>query len=107
VPSNAIAGDVELCPVLPATTASTATSAVTVGSRTAGNWLSARMSSGTVIAMRPSFHADVIGHWRLVASIHTAWLYAIQLIEGEATNIKITRPLDLLLAEKILEERTA
>lgn len=31
---------------------------------------------------------------------------AIQLIEGEATNIKITRPLDMLLAEKILEERT-
>lgn len=30
---------------------------------------------------------------------------AIQLIEGEATNIKITRPLDMLLAEKILEER--
>lgn len=29
----------------------------------------------------------------------------IQLIEGEATNIKITRPLDILLAEKILEER--
>jgi 2-C-methyl-D-erythritol 4-phosphate cytidylyltransferase len=31
---------------------------------------------------------------------------AIQLIDGEATNIKITRPLDILLAEKILEERT-
>jgi 2-C-methyl-D-erythritol 4-phosphate cytidylyltransferase len=31
---------------------------------------------------------------------------AIQLIEGEATNIKITRPLDILLAEKILENRT-
>jgi 2-C-methyl-D-erythritol 4-phosphate cytidylyltransferase len=30
---------------------------------------------------------------------------AIQLIEGEATNIKITRPLDLLLAERNLEER--
>lgn len=29
---------------------------------------------------------------------------AIHLIEGEATNIKITRPLDILLAEKILEE---
>jgi len=28
----------------------------------------------------------------------------IQLIEGEASNIKITRPLDILLAEKILEE---
>jgi 2-C-methyl-D-erythritol 4-phosphate cytidylyltransferase len=31
---------------------------------------------------------------------------AIQLIDGEATNIKITRPLDILLAEKILEDRT-
>ena len=29
----------------------------------------------------------------------------IQLIEGEASNIKITRPLDILLAEKILEEK--
>ena len=29
---------------------------------------------------------------------------AIQLIEGEPTNIKITRPLDILIAEKILEE---
>jgi 2-C-methyl-D-erythritol 4-phosphate cytidylyltransferase len=29
----------------------------------------------------------------------------INLIEGEATNIKITRPVDLLIAEKILEER--
>jgi 2-C-methyl-D-erythritol 4-phosphate cytidylyltransferase len=29
----------------------------------------------------------------------------IHLIEGEPTNIKITRPIDLALAEKILEER--
>jgi 2-C-methyl-D-erythritol 4-phosphate cytidylyltransferase len=29
----------------------------------------------------------------------------IQLIEGESSNIKITRPLDLLIAEKVLEER--
>jgi 2-C-methyl-D-erythritol 4-phosphate cytidylyltransferase len=29
----------------------------------------------------------------------------IQLIEGEASNIKITRPLDILLAERIMEER--
>ncbi|HPZ88332.1 MAG TPA: 2-C-methyl-D-erythritol 4-phosphate cytidylyltransferase [Flavihumibacter sp.] len=28
----------------------------------------------------------------------------IHLIEGESTNLKITRPLDLLMAEKILEE---
>jgi 2-C-methyl-D-erythritol 4-phosphate cytidylyltransferase len=28
---------------------------------------------------------------------------AINLVEGEATNIKITRPVDLLIAEKILE----
>lgn len=29
----------------------------------------------------------------------------IHLIEGESSNIKITRPLDLLIAEKVLEER--
>ena len=29
----------------------------------------------------------------------------IHLVEGEETNIKITRPVDLLIAEKILEER--
>lgn len=29
----------------------------------------------------------------------------INLIEGEITNIKITRPLDLLIAERVLEER--
>jgi 2-C-methyl-D-erythritol 4-phosphate cytidylyltransferase len=29
----------------------------------------------------------------------------IHLVEGEASNIKITRPVDLLIAEKILEER--
>ena len=29
----------------------------------------------------------------------------INLIEGESTNIKITRPLDLMIAEKVLEER--
>ncbi|NII29886.1 2-C-methyl-D-erythritol 4-phosphate cytidylyltransferase [Pseudoflavitalea sp. X16] len=29
----------------------------------------------------------------------------IHLIEGEATNIKITHPIDVLIAEKILEER--
>ncbi len=29
----------------------------------------------------------------------------IHLIEGEATNIKITRPIDILIAEKIIEER--
>lgn len=30
----------------------------------------------------------------------------INLVEGEETNIKITRPVDLLIAEKILEERS-
>jgi len=29
---------------------------------------------------------------------------AIHLVEGEASNIKITSPLDLLVAEKLLEE---
>jgi 2-C-methyl-D-erythritol 4-phosphate cytidylyltransferase len=31
---------------------------------------------------------------------------SIHLVEGEATNIKITSPVDLLIAEKILEEKT-
>lgn len=31
--------------------------------------------------------------------------FAIHLVEGEPANIKITQPVDLLLAEKILEER--
>jgi 2-C-methyl-D-erythritol 4-phosphate cytidylyltransferase len=29
----------------------------------------------------------------------------INLVEGEATNIKITQPVDILIAERILEER--
>jgi len=29
----------------------------------------------------------------------------INLIDGDAGNIKITRPVDLLIAEKILDER--
>ena len=29
----------------------------------------------------------------------------IELVEGEPTNIKITQPMDLLIAEKVLEER--
>ncbi len=32
---------------------------------------------------------------------------AIHLVEGEATNIKITHPVDLLMAEKILEDRSS
>jgi 2-C-methyl-D-erythritol 4-phosphate cytidylyltransferase len=31
----------------------------------------------------------------------------VHLIEGEQTNIKITRPIDILIAEKILEERSS
>ncbi len=30
----------------------------------------------------------------------------IELVDGEATNIKITQPMDLLIAEKVLEERS-
>jgi 2-C-methyl-D-erythritol 4-phosphate cytidylyltransferase len=29
----------------------------------------------------------------------------INLVEGETTNIKITQPVDILIAERILEER--
>ena len=30
----------------------------------------------------------------------------IHLVEGESSNIKITRPIDVILAERILEERS-
>lgn len=39
------------------------------------------------------------------ASVLERWGSAIHLVEGEAENIKITRPVDLLVAEKILKER--
>ena len=39
------------------------------------------------------------------ASVVEAFGLKINLIDGEETNIKITRPVDLLLAEKILEHR--
>jgi 2-C-methyl-D-erythritol 4-phosphate cytidylyltransferase len=31
----------------------------------------------------------------------------VQLVEGEEDNIKITRPIDLLIAEKLMDERNA
>lgn len=39
------------------------------------------------------------------ASVLEKYGGAIHLVEGEAGNIKITRPFDLLMAEKMLEER--
>lgn len=39
------------------------------------------------------------------ASVLEKWGQAVHLVEGETENIKITRPVDLLIAEKILQER--
>jgi 2-C-methyl-D-erythritol 4-phosphate cytidylyltransferase len=41
------------------------------------------------------------------ATVVEAYGEKIYLIEGDYTNLKITRPIDLLIAEKILEERLA
>jgi 2-C-methyl-D-erythritol 4-phosphate cytidylyltransferase len=56
--------------------------------------------------IKKAFEQDYDASFTDEASVVEKLGVAIQLIEGEATNIKITRPLDLLLAEKILEERT-
>jgi 2-C-methyl-D-erythritol 4-phosphate cytidylyltransferase len=41
------------------------------------------------------------------ATVVEAFGKKVELTEGEYTNIKITRPFDLLIAEKILEERSS
>lgn len=41
------------------------------------------------------------------ATVVEAFGEKVFLIEGDYTNLKITRPIDLLIAEKILEERSA
>lgn len=41
------------------------------------------------------------------ASVVEAFGKAVHLIEGDYDNLKITRPIDLLIAEKLLEERSA
>lgn len=53
----------------------------------------------------PAFTIDYKERFTDEANVVEAFGLAIHLIEGEETNIKITRPLDLFIAERIMEEK--
>ena len=55
----------------------------------------------------PAFQIDYKDKFTDEATVVEAYGMKVSLIEGEENNIKITRPVDLLLAEQILEEREA
>ncbi len=53
----------------------------------------------------PAFQIDYKDKFTDEATVVEAYGIKVSLVEGEETNIKITRPVDLLLAEQILAER--
>lgn len=53
--------------------------------------------------LRPAFEIDYKERFTDEATVVEAYGLKISLVEGEETNLKITRPVDLLIAEKILE----
>jgi len=53
----------------------------------------------------PAFQIDYKDRFTDEATVVEAYGMKVSLVEGETTNIKITRPIDLLWAEKIMEER--
>jgi 2-C-methyl-D-erythritol 4-phosphate cytidylyltransferase len=55
----------------------------------------------------PAFDVEESAGFTDEASVVEASGKAIHLVEGEYTNIKITRPLDLLVAERIIQERSS
>ncbi len=55
----------------------------------------------------PAFQIDYKDKFTDEATVAEAYGMKVSLVEGEETNIKITRPVDLLLAEQILAEREA
>jgi 2-C-methyl-D-erythritol 4-phosphate cytidylyltransferase len=52
----------------------------------------------------PAFQIDYKDKFTDEATVVEAFGMKVSLVEGEENNIKITRPVDLLVAEKILEE---
>jgi 2-C-methyl-D-erythritol 4-phosphate cytidylyltransferase len=54
----------------------------------------------------PAFQVDYKDKFTDEATVVEAYGISVSLVEGEEENIKITRPVDLLIAEKILEERS-
>lgn len=55
--------------------------------------------------IKAAFEQDYEEGFTDEASVVERLQVKIHLVEGETTNLKITRPIDLLIAEKILEER--
>ena len=53
----------------------------------------------------PAFNIDYKEKFTDEATVVEAFGMKVTLVEGEENNIKITRPVDLLIAERILEER--
>lgn len=53
----------------------------------------------------PAFQVDYKDKFTDEATVVEAYGLKVSLIEGEENNIKITKPVDILTAEKILEER--
>jgi 2-C-methyl-D-erythritol 4-phosphate cytidylyltransferase len=54
----------------------------------------------------PAFQIDYKDKFTDEASVVEAYGMKVSLVEGEISNIKITTPVDLLIAERILEERS-
>ena len=55
--------------------------------------------------IKAAFEQDYLESFTDEASVVEKLGVKIQLVEGDSSNIKITRPIDILIAEKILEER--
>jgi len=53
----------------------------------------------------PAFQIDYKDKFTDEATVAEAYGMKVSLVQGEETNIKITRPIDLLIAERILKER--
>jgi 2-C-methyl-D-erythritol 4-phosphate cytidylyltransferase len=53
----------------------------------------------------PAYQIDYKEKFTDEATVVEAFGLKVSLVEGEETNIKLTRPVDMVLAERILEER--
>jgi 2-C-methyl-D-erythritol 4-phosphate cytidylyltransferase len=53
----------------------------------------------------PAFEIDYKEKFTDEATVIEAFGLKVSLVEGEETNLKITRPIDLFIAEKLLEQR--
>jgi len=53
----------------------------------------------------PAFKIDYKEKFTDEATVVEAFGLKVTLVEGEENNIKITKPMDLLIAEKIINER--